>query len=253
MLRIKIPTILILLMVLLLSSCVTVTDGGADYEKASKINVQLGIGYYNRGNLELANQKLLKAMKQDPKSSQAHHAYAVLQNRFLDKAKAEEYFKKAISLDPENSEALNNYGVFLCADNRILEAEKMFMQAVDNDSYRSPEVAYTSAAICLLKEGESKQPQAKEYLKRALAIGNNYRPALFNMAKITLAEQNYELTGVYLNRFHLTGEETSQSLWLNIQNELAQGHIAKVNELVENLKTKFPDSEEYKQWLESNK
>ncbi len=64
-----------------------VQEGGTKNEKASKINVQLGIGYYHRGNLESANEKLIKALDQDPKSSQAHHAYAVLQNRFQDKEK----------------------------------------------------------------------------------------------------------------------------------------------------------------------
>ena len=79
MYRTKIFLPLIWPLMLLLTSCVTVNDQkGSQLEKASKINVQLGIGYYHRGNHELANEKLVKAMRQDPKSSQAHHAYAVL-------------------------------------------------------------------------------------------------------------------------------------------------------------------------------
>lgn len=242
-----------LLVMTQLASCVTVTEGGTDLEKASKINVQLGIGYYNRGNLELANQKLLKAIRQDPESSQAYHAFAVLQNRFLDPVKAEFYFKKSIQLDPKNSEALNNYGAFLCAENRISEAEKMFLQAVNNQSYRSPEIAYTSAAVCLLKEGVNNTGKAKSYLKRALAIGNNYRPALINMAEIYFSEKNYELTGLYLDRYNITGQNTARSLWLEIQNELAQDKTSKIPLLSDLLETKFPDSEEFKKWLALDK
>lgn len=111
-------------LVLLLSACVMVQDGPTQDEKASKINVQLGIGYYQQGNLEQANEKLLKALAQDPLSSQAHYAYAVLQNRFLNAEKTEFHFKKAIEYDPGNSEALANYGAYLCNKGETQEAEK---------------------------------------------------------------------------------------------------------------------------------
>lgn len=236
-------------LLLLLTSCVTVQEDGSQMERASKINVQLGIGYYHRGNLETANEKLVKALTQDPDSSQAHHAYAVLQNRFLDKEKAELHFRKAIKLDSKNSEALNNFGTFLCRDGHYREAEKMFLQAVDNPLYKSPEVAYTSAAVCVLKEGDDQQPKAKQYLKRALALGNNFRPALINIAEISFKEKNTEFTKLYLERFHLTGDPSARSLWLSIQNELEMGHHSKIAELAELLKNKFPDSKEYEQWL----
>lgn len=247
--KVNFLSVLSLPLILLLTSCVTVKEGGTNFEKASKINVQLGIGYYHRGNLELANEKLIKAMTQDPKSSQAHHAYAVLQNRFMDVEKTELHFKKAIELDSKNSEALNNYGAFLCTSNRLQKAEEMFMQAVDNPLYRSPEVAYTSAAVCLLKGGVTHQTKAKQYLKRALAIGNNYRPALIHLAEINLAEKNHDLTSLYLDRFHLTGDASAKSLWIKIQNDLALGNNDKVDELAEKLANDYADSEEYKQWL----
>jgi type IV pilus assembly protein PilF len=235
---------------LLLSACVIVQEGGTKNEKASKINVQLGIGYYHRGNLESANEKLVKALDQDPKSSQAHHAYAVLQNRFQDKEKTEFHFRKAIEFDSGNSEALSNFGAFLCSDGRYMEAEKMFLQAVENPLYRTPEVAYTSAAVCILKEGDTQRLKAKGYLKKALAIGSHYRPALINMAEIVFAEKDTELTRVYLDRYHLVGDATERSLWLSIQNELALGNTEKAIEYAETLKTNFPHSTEYENWQE---
>lgn len=244
----------LLALLLLLTSCVSVKKGNeANLEKASDINVQLGIGYYHRGNLELANEKLVKAIKQNPASSQAHHAYAVLQNRFLNAEKAELHFKKAIELDPGNSEALNNFGAYLCSAERYKEADAMFMQAVKNPLYRSPEVAYTSAAVCILKEGPSQQPKAKQYLSKALAIGNNFRPALINMAELTFIEQNNEMTGLYLQRYHVAGAATARSLWLSIQNEMDKGNKSRAQELAEQLKQDFVNSKEYEQWLALNK
>ena len=122
----------------LLSACAMVPVGETNMQKASKINVQLGIGYYQRNNLEQANAKLVKALRQDPKSSQAHHAYAVLLNRLQEKEKAEQHFKKAIELDPENSEALTNYGSFLCRERKYLDAEKMFCRLSKTRSIARP-------------------------------------------------------------------------------------------------------------------
>jgi type IV pilus assembly protein PilF len=234
---------------LFLSACVTVQTGPTQNEKASKINVQLGIGYYYQNNLEMANEKLLKALSQDPESSQAHYAYAVLQNRFLDKEKTEHHFRKAIELDPKNSEALSNFGAYLCNDGRMEESEKLFMQAVKNPLYKSPEVAYTNAAVCLLKSENPPTEKATGYLKKALAARNNYTPALIKLAELSFDDRNFDLTQLYLDRFHLVTQPTSLSLWLDIRNALEKGNSDRADELAERLKNDFADSTEYQSWL----
>lgn len=238
---------------LLLAACTMVPVGEPANVKASKINVQLGVGYYQQGNLEMANEKLVKALNQDPKSSQAHYAYAVLQNRFLHKEKTEFHFRKAIELDPNNSEALSNFGAFLCNDERYEESLKMFMQAVENPLYRTPEVAYTNASVCLLKSDASQTEQAKEYLQRALAIRNNYRPALIQLAELTFDEGEHDMTALYLKRYHLVGEPTARSLWLDIRNELKLDNEPRAFGLAQQLKADFPESQEFKDWLELEK
>jgi type IV pilus assembly protein PilF len=222
-------------------------------EKASKINVTLGTTYYRQGNLELANEKLLKALRQDPQSSQAHHAYAVLQYRFRNKDKAMEHFDKAIELDPQNSEALNNYAVILCNEGRYADSVDMFMRAVENPAYATPEVAYTSGAVCLLKEDASKTEQAKDYLQKALAVRINYRLALINMAEILFDEKNYDVTKLYLQRFNNAGAQTARSLWLEIRNELELDNPARAYGLAAKLKADFPESSQYQSWLELSK
>jgi type IV pilus assembly protein PilF len=237
---------------LLLGGCVVVQEGPTQNEKASKINVQLGIGYYNQNNLEQASQKLLKALDQDPDSAQAHHAYAVLQNRFLDREKADFHFRKSIELDANNSEALNNYGAFLCQDERYEEARSMFLKAVKNPLYKFPEVAYTNAAICLRKGG-LEPDSVKEYLRKALGSGRNFGPALLTLADIGLEEGQPELTSIYIRRYHLGNQPGPRSLWLKIRAEHALGNADAVEELGQLLKKDFPDSAEYQSWLELSK
>ena len=107
--------------------------------------------------------------------------------------------------------------------------------------------------MCILKEGVSRRPQAKEYLTKALAIGNNYRPALINMAEISFAEKNSKLTSLYLERYNITGGASARSLWLSIQHELDMSNNTKAYELAAKLKQDFAKSKEYKQWLALNK
>jgi type IV pilus assembly protein PilF len=211
--------------------------------------VQLGIGYYQQGNLDLANEKLIKALDQNPKSSQAHYAYAVLQNRFANKEKTEFHFRKALEYDPRNSEALSNFGAFLCNDGRTQEAEKMFLRAVEDPLYKSPEVAYSNAAVCILKEDPTQIEKAKEYFTRALVLSNNYIPALMSMAELSFEETKYDLTRLYLERIHLVSIPTARSLWLDIQNELVARNMTRAYALAEALKNSFPDSPQYQSWL----
>ncbi len=238
------------LLALLLSACVTVENGPTQNEKASDINVQLGIGYYRQGNLELANAKLLKALRQNPKNSQAHFAYAVLLTRFTEYDKAEEHFRKAVELDPQNSEALNNFGAFLCNQGRLAEAEKMFMQAVKNPVYKTPEVAYTNAAVCLLQKGKGREKTAQGYLVKALAYRSTYAPALIRLAELSFDLGRYDLARLYLKRLHLLGQPTARSLWLAIRTEIALDNIMKARELGQLLSDSFPDAPQTKSWKE---
>lgn len=232
-----------------LSACMVMTEGPTKNVKASKINVQLGIGYYQQGKYDIANEKLIKALDQDPKSSQAHYAYAVLQNHFKKKEKTEFHFRKAIELNPENSEALSNFGAYLCNDGRMAESEEMFLRAVEDPLFKTPELAYTNAAVCLLKADSSQTQQAKEYYEKALAARSNFLPALINLAELVFDENNFEFSKLYLDRYHRLTRPTARSLWLLIRNELELENKSQAFELAKKLGNDFPGSAEYKSWI----
>lgn len=238
----------LLLLLPLLSACVTV-DGERvpDNIKASAINVQLGMGYLQQNNMELASEKLTKALRQNPDSASAHNAYGILQERLLQNEKAEEHYRRATQLDPENSAAANNFGIFLCRNKREAESEKYFLRALENPLYKTPEYAYTNAALCLLKIDE--KDRAKEYLTKALAARSNFSTALIAVAKMNFDDEDYDNAKLYVDRYHLVARPSSKSLWLAIRTELEMDSGRDVNELAEQLETKFPDSEEYKSWL----
>lgn len=218
-------------------------------QQASAVNVQLGIGYLEQNNLDQANEKLSKALRQDPNSASAHNAFAILQDRLLQTEKAEYHYKKATTLDPKNSRAANNYGAFLCRNGRELESEKYFLQALKNPLYSTPEFAYTNAALCLLQVGEQRETEkAKEYLRKAIAARNDFGPALLAMGQLLFDQGQYTAAKPYLDRFHLVARPTARSLWLTIRNTLQIDGRGDVTELAQRLGSEFPNSEEYKAW-----
>jgi type IV pilus assembly protein PilF len=248
-LRINYIVPLLILFGLLQACYVPVGPDQTQNEKASAVNVQLGIGYLQQNDFELANDKLSKALRQDPDSAPAHNAFAILQDRLLQTEKAEYHYKKATTLDPENSQAANNYGAFLCRHGRELESEKYFMQALKNPLYSTPEFAYTNAALCLLQVGEARETEkAKEYLGKAIAAKSDFGPALLSMAQLLFDQGDYAAAKFYLDRFHLVAKPTARSLWLAIRNTLQIDGQGDVTELAQRLGNEFPDSEEYKAW-----
>jgi len=239
--------LVVLILVLgLLQACVTVDPSKGKNEKASVINVQLGIGYLQQNNLELASEKLTKALRQDPNSASAHNAFAILQDRLLQADKAEYHYKKATSLDPKDSQANNNYGAFLCRNGRELESEEYFVRAVDNPLYSTPEYAYTNAAICLLKVNQ--RDSARKYLRKALAAKIDFAAALLTMGELEFNEGNHPSAKLYLDRYHLAAQANAKSLWLAIRIALELNSDGDVAELSQRL-AEFPDSQEYKDWL----
>tara|TARA_R110002074_G_scaffold130357_1_gene271943 strand:- start:86 stop:799 length:714 start_codon:yes stop_codon:yes gene_type:complete len=231
----------------LLQACVAVNPQLSQNEKASAINVELGIGYLQQNNLDLANEKLAKALRQNPDSAPAHNAYAILQERLTQLDKAEYHYKRAIKLDPDDSQSSNNYGIFLCRNGRELESEKYFLKALDNPLYKTPEYAYTNAAICLIKANH-KEP-AKAYLHKALAAKSDFGAALLSLSELNFNDADYKSAKIYLDRYHLVARPTAKSLWLAIRNELELNSANNIDELTDRLATDYPSSEEYQSWL----
>lgn len=242
--------VVLILLLGLLQACVTVDPSKGKNLKASAVNVQLGIGYLQQNNLDLASEKLTKALRQDPKSAAAHNAYAILQDRLLQADKAEFHYKKATTLDPKNSQANNNYGAFLCRNGRELESEEYFLAALKNPLYNTPEYAYTNAAICLLKANQ--KGSAKEYLGKALAAKNDFDAALYAMGDLLFTESDHANAKLYLDRYHEVSNASARSLWLAIRNEIQLGGKGSgtVERLGQKLELEFADSEEYQSWRE---
>ena len=71
-------------------------------DRASEINLDLGIDYFRKGNLAAAKDKIDKAVEQNPRNARAQSTAGLLYDRLNEPKKSDSHFEKAIALDPKN-------------------------------------------------------------------------------------------------------------------------------------------------------
>jgi type IV pilus assembly protein PilF len=220
----------------------------ARLKEAAKINVQLGVGYLNEGDLGFSKTKLERALKQDPDLPSAHWSYALLQMRLGNAKLAEKHLKKAIDLDPNDARAHNNYGFLLCNEGRVEEAEKQFLLAARNPLYKTPAVAYTNAGLCLLKIDE--REKAERYFRAALETRPSFAQALYQLARLKFEQGKYLQSRAFMQRYAQSTDHNSQSLWLSYRIERHLGNRGAAEAFASQIKDRFPDSREATKLLE---
>jgi type IV pilus assembly protein PilF len=237
----------------LLSGCETIRESGSQHspERIAAANVELGLAYMQENENDVALQKFEKALKADPDYVPAHIATGLLYQRLGKLDQAEKYYKQALRLEPDNPQALNSYGQYLCQTGKIVESEKYLLKAAENPLYGSPEVAYTNAGICALREGDS--VKAEEYFRKALQFNPNVTLALFQMTRISYEKQRYLSARGYLQRYFEVSDHSPEVLWLGIRIERELGDKDAVASYSLALRANYPDSDEAHLLLESER
>lgn len=237
----------------LLVACLSSTPqlGSKDDEAAASYNLQLGIDYFQQGNLSQAKEKLDRSLEQNPKDAQAYVASGMLYDRLGEPRKADQYFSKALDLDPKNGDVSNTYAVFLCRKGDYAKGEQMAVQAALNPLYKTPEAAFFNAGNCATDAGHA--DKAEQYFRRALTLRPNFTPALLQLADLEFKAGNYLPSRGFLERFQQAAKPTSASLWLLVRVEYALGNKGLSADYARRLKEDFPTAAETKFLLEFEK
>jgi type IV pilus assembly protein PilF len=183
--------------------------------KAAENRLQLGIEYMKLGHNEMALDRLEKALELDENYADAHNALAVLYERLDQNDKARAHYQRAVALEPQNSDIQNNYGQFLCQHGQANAADKHFLLAVQNKLYKTPEIPYTNAGKCALRNKQLKK--AESYFQKALQANSEFTIALYHLAEINYDNKNYVKAQDYLNRYLRDELHTPKTLWLGIR------------------------------------
>ena len=246
-------TFLITLLIMLLPAC-SIIDSIPTTEETTRTvqnNVDLGVGYLKRGQLDVALEKIQNALDVRWEASDAHTVAALIYERMEKFDQADEHYQYAIEFKPRDGGVLNNYGVFLCRQKRWDEAVSKFITAVKQPNYNTPSQAYENAGACARKIPDLKS--AEKYLRLALDGNPKLPTALFEMAEISYDKNNHLLVRAYLQRYQEVASHTSRSLWLGINSERKLGDQQAAAEYAKILQRNFPNSSEFKQLFEIDK
>lgn len=232
-----------------LTACVT--SGGSVGEPASAneaavANMNLGAGYLRQGNMELAIERLQRALAQDPKLVQAHTTIALAYDLIGNLEEAESHFKRATELDSTDGSAANGYAAFLCTHgNRWAEARPYFRRAADDTKYGTPEVALTNAGVCARDAGDLEA--AEESFRAALMRNPRFADALLNMLELTYQRGEYLQTRAFMQRYLDVRPATASVLLMCVNAERALNNAAAADRCAAQLRSGFPGSPELQQ------
>jgi type IV pilus assembly protein PilF len=236
---------LIAFLIVAVAGCASSAEREADLEKKNKrveTHVMLGASYLQRGQLDVANQELGKALSEMPDNSQANNIMAVLQWRLKKYDEADRLFRKALDKDAGNSSAHHNYGAFLCDRGKLDASVRHFDAAVGDALYPYAAEVNLNAGVCLMKKPAP--AVAEKYFREALRINPKLPSALYQIAKLSADSGKRLSARGFIERYFQSAEDTPESLLLAVRIERALGNKNAEASYALRLRSKFPTSPE---------
>lgn len=185
LMNMKIMALLIIIL-LNLTSCATNKAKMEALEKSNRsasINIQLGMKYLERKDLQRSKTKFLLALQQAPQLPEAWYAMGYYLEATGDSKGAGKYYLKAVELKPYRGDVQNNYGTYLCRSHQYKEAIKHFELATKDPDYLDLASAYENAGLCSLKIPD--KVLAARYFRQAIAQDPERKTSLKELVKLT--------------------------------------------------------------------
>ncbi len=208
--------------------------------EAAKYNVELGIAYMQRGDLERAQDKLNRALKEAPRDPTVHSALALLYERLGDLDQAESEFQRAMHLAPHDPDVSNNYAVYLCRTHRVDAGVKRLLATAHDPLYSTPEAAYTNAAVCL--HSVNRDAEAEADLQRALELRPSFAEAVLQLSSLDAQHGKLRAALARIDRYFENYTSTPDLLVLAIRIAHTLGDPVAQQRYEQRLRIDFPDS-----------
>ncbi len=218
------------------------TGGESEARNRARIHAELAAGYFELGNLGVALEEVNVAQRADPGYAAGYGIAGLVYAALKDDQRAEENFRHGLTLNPADPDINNNFGLFLCQRKREPEGIKHLLAAVRNPLYQNPERSFVNAGFCARNQGDV--AAAQEFFQRAITARPNQPQALYQLADLAFAGNNFAATQSYLRRLAQAGPATAEILWLALRVERRLGNRLAEESYAQQLRKNFPESRE---------
>ena len=242
-------SLVVILHIALVAGCVSTSQKKILPSEVVEANVNLASEYFRLGRMEAALNSAKKAVAADSESVSANSLMALIYQRLEQSSLADDFFSNAVEFVAEDTGEYgiihNNYAVFLCQNNRFLDADEHFLLAAKNRLYETPQNAYENAGVCALKG--DRETLAEGHFLKSLELSPNMPRALFELANIQYNAEKYLSARAYIQRYHVVARGNAKSLYLAMMIEKKLGAVEQEQQIKNELKKRFPDSQETSQ------
>lgn len=234
----------VLAMAALATACVSSDSGGREVNNvaAADANVKLGVAYMEQGKMEQAKEKLERAVKQDPKSADAHFSLAELYNRLKQPNDADGHFREAIALAPDKLEVVNGYAVFLCTNSEVDKGIAQFEKLMNNPLYGRQAAAATNAGRCL--RDSKRHADSVRFFEIALVKQPDWLDAVGQLADVQIFLEKPEAARKAVDNY-LSMRNNAAVLVLGVRAAVEEGNCGAARVYATKLRGDFPNSREH--------
>jgi type IV pilus assembly protein PilF len=241
---------------LLLSACVTQTQGNRtgqqadivtesdepETRKRARIRLELASGYFEQGQTTVALDEIKQSLAADPNYPDAHNLRGLVFMRLGDMRQAEESFRRAASLNPRDANTQHNLGWLMCQQARYAEATTAFNQALASPTYGEQAKTLMTQGICQARAGQLQD--AERNLARSYELDAGNPITGYNLATLLYRRGDFPKAQFYLRRLNNGEFANAETLWLGIKVERRMGDQAAMGQLGDQLKKRFAQSKE---------
>lgn len=220
-----------------------VTDSDEpEVRKRARVRMQLASGYFEQGQTNVALDETKQALLIDPTLPDAYNLRGLIYMRLNDPRLAEDSFRRAIALSPRDADTLHNFGWFLCQQGRFPESDQAFGQAMTSPVYGDQAKTLMAQGICQARAG--RDADAERTLARSYELDAANPITGYTLAMLMYKRNEFTRAQFYIRRLNNSDLANAESLWLGIRVERRMDDRVAMQQLVDQLKRRFPQSKE---------
>jgi type IV pilus assembly protein PilF len=213
-----------------------------DPKRAAALRAELAAAYFGAGQLKVALEEAILAVKLDPESAAAHNVLGLIYMELADDTLAAQNFQRALRIDPQDPDANNNFGWFLCERGKIRDSIPFLLKAARTPLYPAADRSLTNAGVCARRMGD--EAGAVKFFEQALQIQPFQPVALFNLSEFAFRDGRLAEARRLMDRFMKSAQPSPEVLWLAIRIERALGDRTQELSYTAQLQRRFPESAE---------